>query len=60
MNDYTIGAMEALSWAYAILERCKELKDFIEARNEVRDMIMRLSTGAAVSFKRKTEFIKGL
>ena len=60
MNDYSIGAMEALSWTYAILQKCENLESFQFAKTEIGDMIMRLASGAAVSFKRKTDFIDHL
>jgi len=60
MNDYSIGAMEALSWAYAVLQKCDSLNSFRTGRNEIGDMIMSLASGAAVSFKRKTVFMERL
>lgn len=60
MNDYSIGAVEALSWAYAVLQGCEGLESFRAARREIEGMIMRLASGAAVSFKRKTDFIPEL
>lgn len=58
MNDYGIGAMEALSWARAVLRKCRTLEQFEEARREVEEMIMRLSSGAAVDFRRKAELFE--
>lgn len=58
MNDYSIGALEALSWARAVLSKCKTLEEFEATRKEIEEMIMRLSSGAAVSFKKRTEFIE--
>lgn len=57
MNDYSMGAMEALSWSYAILRKCRTVEDFQAAQREMGEMLMRLSTGAAVSFKTRVEFI---
>ncbi len=57
MKDYNVGAMEALSWAYALLERCNEAEDFAKARERIKDMILRLAMGAAESFRRKMEFL---
>jgi len=50
--------METLSWARAILKRCRTQAEFETARKEVEDMIMQLSTGAAVSFKKRIQFIE--
>ena len=60
MNDYGIGAMEALSWAYAVLRKCENIITFQDARKEIEAMIMHLASGAAVSFKRKTVFMERL
>lgn len=60
MNDYSIGAMEALSWTYATLRKCENLETFQFAKREIGDMIMRLASGAAVDFKRKSDFIEVL
>lgn len=60
MNDYSIGAMEALSWVRATLKKCEDLEAFCEARKEIDEMIMKLASGAAVSFKQKTKFIPEL
>ena len=57
MRDYEIGALEALSWAYARSKKCRFLEDFQKFRNEIGEMLMALSSGAAVSFKTKIEFI---
>jgi len=53
-----MGAMEALSWARAVLKKCRTLEQFEDARKEVEEMIMRLMSGAAVDFKRKTELFE--
>ena len=58
MNDYSIGALEALSWARAVLQKCKTLDQYTDASKQIQDMIMQLSSGAAVSFKRKTMTIE--
>jgi len=60
MNDYTIGAMEALSWVRAILKKCGDLESFCMARKEIDEMIMKLASGAAVSFHTKARFIPEL
>jgi len=60
MNDYSIGAIEALSWVRAILKKCNEIEMFIKARKEIEDMLLRLASGAAVDFKRKTDYIEVL
>ena len=60
MNDYSIGAMEALSWTRAVMAKCKDLGFFLKARHEVEEMILRLASGAAVSFKKKTDLIDEL
>lgn len=60
MNDYSIGAMEALSWVRAILKKCEDLEAFYTARKEIDEMIMKLASGAAVSFKQKARFINEL
>jgi len=60
LNKYNNGAMEALSWAYAKLRKCESIEDFQGARNEIKDMIMHLSNGAAVRFKRRAYFMEVL
>ena len=55
MNDYSAGALEALAWCRARLMRCQKLREFKEARKEIEEMILTLASGAAVSFKEKTE-----
>jgi len=57
MNDYSVGALEALSWARAVLRRCRTMRDFEEARREIEEMMIRLAAGAAVNFRRKAELI---
>ena len=49
--------MEALSWAYAKLRRCRSLEEFQAAKEDVEGMVIRLTAGAAVNFKNKSEFI---
>jgi len=60
MNDYGIGAMEALSWAYSTLKKCDSLESFQDAREDLKQMILRLASGAAVSFRDKSESIREL
>jgi len=60
LNDYSIGAMEALSWARSILHQCRCEADYKKAKVEVDNMMMRLMLGAAVSFQEKTQMIKEL
>jgi hypothetical protein len=60
MNDYSIGAIEALSWARAILRKCCTLEEIRAVRAQVEEMIMRLASGSAVSFRDKAELIKEL
>jgi len=60
MNDYSIGAIEALSWAKAIIKKCSTLEEIRAARAQVEEMIMRLASGSAVSFRDKAELIKEL
>lgn len=42
MNDYSIGAMEALSWVMAILKKSESPESFRKARKRINEMIMRL------------------
>jgi len=60
MNDYSIGAIEALSWARAVMRRCGSVEEIRAARGQVEEMIMRLASGSAVSFRDKAELIKEL
>lgn len=60
MNDYSIGAIEALSWARAIMKKCSSEADYARIREDVEEMIMRLASGTAVSFRDKAELIKEL
>ena len=57
MNDYSIGAMEALSWARGSLKHCKTVKEFKEARDEINRTLLKLAAGAAVNFKEKAELL---
>lgn len=57
MNDYSIGAMEALSWAKAKLKECATIRDFRKAREEILETLDRLSSGAAVNFRDKVREI---
>ena len=57
MNDYGMGAMEALSWAQGILETCKSIEDFEKARREINHTVKRLMEGAAINFRKKIELI---
>lgn len=60
MNDYSIGALEALSWAKSVLRKCRTLDEFEAARKEMEEMFMRLASGVAVDFKRRSELIEVL
>ena len=57
MRDYEIGAMEALLWAFAKLRKCGNLEKFRAAKEEVEEMVIRLTSGVAVNFRDKSEFI---
>jgi len=56
MNNYSTGAREALFWATAILRKCRILKEYEAAKNEVEDMMMQLASGTAPSFEKRTDF----
>ena len=60
LNDYSIGAIEALSWARAIMKKCRSEADYARARRDVEEMLMRLASGTAVSFRDKAELIREL
>jgi hypothetical protein len=60
LNDYSIGAIEALSWARAIMRKCTCQDEYRRAGMQVEEMIMRLASGSAVSFRDKAELIKEL
>jgi len=53
MNDYSIGALEALSWVLALLAR----EDPIIARQEIQEAVDRITGGIAINFKRKLELL---
>jgi len=53
MNDYSIGALEALSWVLAILTR----EDPAIARQEIQEAVDRITGGTAINFKRKLELL---
>ena len=44
MNEYSVGAMEALSWIRSVLRKCKTLEQFESARKEIEKMTMTLSS----------------
>lgn len=58
MNDYSMGALEALSWARAVLVRCDSREDFEGARVEIEGMMIKLASGAYVNFRMKAELIE--
>ena len=55
MNDYSMGALEALSWARIQLRKCDTQKDYEKTREEIGEMMIKLVSGAAVSFRDKVE-----
>lgn len=58
MNDYSMGALETLSWVMAVLRKCRSLEDFQGAEDEVNGMVLKLASGAAVSFRDKAALIE--
>ena len=60
MNDYSIGAIEALSWARAVMRKSNTQEEIRVVRQQVDEMIMRLVNGSAVSFRDRAELIKEL
>jgi hypothetical protein len=58
VNDYSMGALEALSWVRAVLRKCRKLEEFQVAEEEVNGMVLRLASGAAVSFRDKAALIE--
>lgn len=60
MDDDSIRAREAHSWAYAVLKSGDGFEAFQSARKEMGDMIMHLASGAAVSFRKRSDFIEQL
>jgi len=53
MNDYSIGALEALSWVLALLTR----EDPAIAREEIQQAVDRITGGIAINFRRKLELL---
>ena len=53
MNDYSIGALEALSWVLALLTK----ENPITVREEVQEAVDRVTGGVAINFKRKLELL---
>jgi len=53
MNDYSIGALEALSWVLALLTR----EDPTIARQEIQEAVDRVTGGIAINFRRKLELL---
>ncbi len=60
MNDYSIGSIEALSWANAILRKCKTAEEFATAQAKVQEMILKLASGTAVTFRDRADLITEL
>jgi len=60
LDDDRIRAREAHSWAYAVLKSGDGFEAFQSARKEMGDMIMHLASGAAVSFRKRSDFIEQL
>jgi hypothetical protein len=58
VNDYSMGALEALSWVRAVLRKCQTLEEFQVAVQEVNGMVLRLASGAAISFRDKAALIE--
>ena len=57
MNEYGIGAMEALSWAKEVLKECRTPEEFRKAYTEIDATIGKLMTGAAINFQKKMDQI---
>jgi len=60
MNDYSIGAMEALSWAKQLLENCEEMSQYERAKREVDEALLDLVGGGAVHFRDRLTMIPKL
>lgn len=54
MNDYSIGAMEALSYAKAVLDKYGARK----GRKMIDETLSKIVSGTAVNFKEKTGEIR--
>ncbi|MBS7642765.1 MAG: hypothetical protein QW374_04985 [Candidatus Bathyarchaeia archaeon] len=53
MNDYTKGALEAITWAILVLKDSKDIREAIAELESARDSILR---GIAVDFREKIKF----
>jgi hypothetical protein len=60
MNDYSIGALEALSWAKQLLENCENEAQYRRAKVEVDRALLDLVTGGAVHFRDRLTMIPKL
>ena len=60
MNDYSIGALEALSWAKQLLENCEEMGQYERAKTEVNEAMLDIVGGGAVSFRDRLTMIPRL
>jgi len=47
MNEYSRGALEALSWAHKVLKRSRSLR---EAEAEIGEALGRMRAGCAIEF----------
>ncbi|MEM2739930.1 MAG: hypothetical protein QXQ29_03930 [Candidatus Bathyarchaeia archaeon] len=53
MNDYTKGALEAITWAILVLMDAKDIREAVAELESARDSILR---GIAVDFREKIRF----
>ncbi|MEM3574714.1 MAG: hypothetical protein QXQ76_03130 [Candidatus Bathyarchaeia archaeon] len=54
MRDYERGALDALSWAYRVLERSRSLR---EAKAEVGEALERMRAGCAFQFDERLKLL---
>lgn len=60
MNDYSIGALEALSWAKQLLENCESEAQYERAKVEIAEALLDVVSGGAVSFRDRLTMIPRL
>jgi hypothetical protein len=54
MNDYTRGALEAISWAILVLKKVRDKSEALAEMEAVRDAIL---GGVAVNFHERIKYL---
>jgi hypothetical protein len=61
LNDYTVGCLEALSYAMAVIDKHFEEKDqgpVLDVYDELEKTALKLLAGLAIPFRDKVDLVK--